>query len=280
MTTLGGLIDRPGALRPVLVASHPRSGTHVVIDTIRRQFTTTRSWRWWGLPLDHLYLNVERLGADQRRFSAALARKVVNRPRRALLKTHFLADWSDTWEPGESAAPPKAWHPLLAESLVVYVTRHPLNVLSSYLQFLASIDTGIAGMPLRSFLESPHWTGKTDRLGWWQQHVQGWLARPGVLTVRYEDLVADPSTVLQSFSEFLQERPIGKSPLLPPKVTSIMQTRVDRVFRLSPSSTAIVADRKRFPQPRWQETLTVDDLRWVAGRCGELLDRLGYSLQR
>mgnify|MGYP006308750097 FL=1 len=82
------VLTRPGALTPVLVASHPRSGTHLVMDLMRRQFPSLSNWRCFGLPLDRLYLNLERLGATERRIDPGLAARIVNRPRRALMKIH------------------------------------------------------------------------------------------------------------------------------------------------------------------------------------------------
>ena len=38
--------------RPVVVASHPRSGTHLMIDVIRRHFKPCRGWKWPGRPLN------------------------------------------------------------------------------------------------------------------------------------------------------------------------------------------------------------------------------------
>jgi hypothetical protein len=267
-------------LDPVLIASHPRSGTHLVIDTIRRQFPSTRNWRWWGLPLDHLYLNVERLSAHSRRFDDALARRIVERPRRALMKTHYVSDFSESWVGEESAPPPPHWADFVSRAKVLYVTRHPLDTLSSYLQFLSAVDHGVEGMGLRDFLESPHWTGQTDRLGWWCDHVEGWLARPRIFHLRYEDVVRKPAATLDRLAGVLNEPWRNREPALPPKNTSITRTRADRLLRLSPSSTAIIADRRRYPPKPWREALSDTDLNWVEQRCGGLVERLGYSLAR
>ena len=51
------------AKQPVIVASHPRSGTHLLMDTLRRQFKACRSWKWPGERLDRLYCSVDELNA-------------------------------------------------------------------------------------------------------------------------------------------------------------------------------------------------------------------------
>lgn len=274
------LPSRPDAFDPILVASHPRSGTHLAIDLLRRQFQSTRNWRWWGLPLDHLYLNLERLESPNRTFSDGLARKIVNRPRRALVKTHFEEDFSQSWVLEESTPPGPAWMDLLARSKVLYVVRHPMDVMVSYHQFMAGIDPTTTAMSFREFMRSPHWTGETDRLGWWQRHLTGWEARPGTMILRYEDIVVDTGPVLDRIGTWIGEAPVDLQPLLPPKVTSISQTRIDRAFRMSPSSTAIVADRMSFPAEDWSQALNDADKEWVNERIGPLLQRFGYALSR
>src|SRR4051794_27731921 len=42
--------------RPVVVASHPRSGTHLLIDLLRRQFPACASWKYPLERMDRLYL--------------------------------------------------------------------------------------------------------------------------------------------------------------------------------------------------------------------------------
>ena len=47
---------------PVVVASHRRSGTHLMIDVIRRHFQPCRGWKWPGEPFDRLFVDVDWLG--------------------------------------------------------------------------------------------------------------------------------------------------------------------------------------------------------------------------
>ena len=55
--------------RPILIASHPRSGTHLTIDFLRRQFSPCSSWKHWGESLDNLYLPLEAITAQQKGIS-------------------------------------------------------------------------------------------------------------------------------------------------------------------------------------------------------------------
>lgn len=267
------LPDRQG----LLVSSHPRSGTHLMIDVLRRQFPSTRSWRLFGRPLDHLYLNLERLVAENRRFDDAMALRIVARPRRPLMKTHFLADFSESWVADESGPMPPEWRDYADRAMHLYVHRDPRDVMASYKQFLSSIVPGVAEMTLGAFMRSPHWSGGEDRLGWWVRHVEGWRAVPGVMMVGYAALVKSPAAIIGDIEHMLGEASADRQPLLPPKVEKITDTRRHRLFSLAPHSTAIIADRQRFPLDDWRTALSPEDHGFIAQRAGGVMRSLGYD---
>lgn len=45
--------------KPIVIASHRRSGTHLLIDLFRRQFRECRSWKLPGERNDRLYVNLD-----------------------------------------------------------------------------------------------------------------------------------------------------------------------------------------------------------------------------
>src|SRR4051794_28399866 len=49
------------AVRPIVVVSHPRSGTHLMMDALRLNFRECRAWKRPGEPLERLYLNLDSL---------------------------------------------------------------------------------------------------------------------------------------------------------------------------------------------------------------------------
>lgn len=263
--------------RPILIAAHPRSGTHLMIDFLRRNVPATRSWRLWGLPLDRLYLNVERLAADQRRFNDRIGRRIVQRPKRPLLKTHYMADYSASWRSDESGEIPEWGRNLIDAAVKIYVVRDPRDVMVSYRQFLATIDSA-AQCGLGEFVRQEHWTGDRSRLRWWRDHVEGWLSRASLI-VRYEDLVQSPEEALVALTAAIDEKSAPRSQLLPPKVVTISKTRRDRILRLAPSSTAIIADRKIFANASWQDELTEEDHVYVDKEVGKIMNRFGYMFK-
>jgi hypothetical protein len=106
----------------------------------------------------------------------------------------------------------------------------------------------------------------------------GWTERERVTVLRYEDVVRFTDKILVLVSDLLKETPVGRDPLLPPKITSIRRARLDRLVSLSPASTAIVADRNRFIASDWRQSLKKPDVAWIEEQIGQSLARFGYTL--
>lgn len=236
---------------PILIASHPRSGTHLLIDLIRRHFPCVKSWRLWGQPTNFLYLNLEDMALTDRRVDARRARRLVARPDRSLIKTHFLRDFSQSWVERESGPLPDDWRRFAESACKIYITRDPRRVMASYQQFLSNFDPDIVAMSPEAFMTSPHWTGRHDRLGWWTAHVASWLSDPTVCHVRYQDILDDPRGVIDRIAAFADATPDVRQPLLPKHMKSVFQARMARLMYLSPPSTAVISkSRKQVPQWR------------------------------
>lgn len=263
------------SLRPILVASHPRSGTHVMIDFIRKAFPSTASWRLWGLPLSHLYLNIESLTSRRHPASDRWARRIIRRPDRPLMKTHFLPDFSESWIEEESGPLAREWRELAEAAHKVYVTRDPRAVMRSYKLFMSQFAPEYADMSLVDFCRSPHWTGRMDRMEWWERHVSGWLAEDGVIHVRYERLLAEPAAVAARLSAALGEEPrLSPSPL-PKRVGSVWQSRLSRFASLAPESTAVLPKITEMPDPLAPDP---EEARFFDERVNGLLERLENGL--
>jgi hypothetical protein len=80
----------------------------------------------------------------------------------------------------------------------VYIVRNPLDVAVSYAHhFAVSTDLAIEAMGASSTVLAPSKDFVAQALGSWSDHVTSWVDRPkmgtqGVLTMRYEDMMADP----------------------------------------------------------------------------------------
>jgi hypothetical protein len=77
--------------KPVVIASHPRSGTHLTIDLIRKQFYEYQSWKYPGESTQNLYLDLGRLlPKHKRRIDSSKAVKLLQRSERPIIKTYSL----------------------------------------------------------------------------------------------------------------------------------------------------------------------------------------------
>jgi hypothetical protein len=193
------------------------------------------------------------------------------------MKTHYLADFSETWTSNETGSLPLRWREYIDKAVILYIHRDPRDLMVSYKQFLSGIQPGVAEMTLFEFMQSPHWTGEGDRLEWWKRHVAGWLAKPGVVSVAQRNLLKHTEREVARLAAELKESPNYRQPLLPAKRSTIMRTRMDRMLRLAPESTAILADAKRYPAEPWRSSLSLGEQQYVLDRLGSTMALLGYD---
>ena len=262
--------------RPIIVASHPRSGTHLVIDLFRRQFRECRSWKLPGERLDRLYLSVEALFVPDSRspISEAVALKVLRRVRRPLVKTHLaLPDvrGAPMTSPGRIGQYWLDW--LDQNGRVVYVYRDGRDVMCSF-HFFSMVHPG-ARCPLSEFIRQDD--GGVSRVKAWAEGVRRWMREPGVLCVRCEDIRRDPRSVVERFARELELSPRYREPLLPRQFGSVWESRVNRLLGIRPSSSAIISRFKCHRLQRWRDVFTVEDRAFFHTEAGDLLIDLGYE---
>jgi hypothetical protein len=63
---------------PLVVATHMRSGTHLTMDFVRRQFLSFRSWKWPVEANDMLYLALDVLSVLEANWGEARARRILS----------------------------------------------------------------------------------------------------------------------------------------------------------------------------------------------------------
>jgi hypothetical protein len=251
---------------PVVVASHRRSGTHLAIDLLRRQFAACDAWKWPGEGLEEVYLNLERLGPHRRPISVARAERVLRRARRPVVKTHLLPDL----EPVGSAHGP--WlDRLLAHSQTIYVVRDGRDVMPSWQQQQMNWSPA-AHCSLSEFIRLCR-NGRS-RVREWAHHVESWIDREGIYVLRYERLVGDGERVLRELESFLGLPPRLVTPLVPPLVRSKWRKRLMRFTSIRPPTTALTGTRRPAP---WRESFTREDRTFFEEEAGALLRRLGYE---
>lgn len=102
---------------------------------------------------------------------------------------------------------------LKPDDRIVYIYRHPLDVLQSaanYAILNGEIDIAERDAWIDAYISHgghEAWMGDGINAGSWTENVMGWLGRQerSVHAIRYEAAVADPQTELKRLSEFLGE---------------------------------------------------------------------------
>jgi len=263
--------------RPVLVASHRRSGTHLLIDLLRRQFAACRSWKW---PLERttgLYLDTGWLARGH--VTAARALRILDRPAMPIVKSHEL--------PGLArlAATEPAWAAWLSErARVLAIVRDGRDVMRSLHAYMGDLDPA-ARVPIGPFMAQPNGLPELrepadealDRPAAWARHVRAWRSVPEVLLLRYEDLVKRTPETLERIGSHLGLEPLGRTPLLPPRPRSMNRFRIVKALSMRPVSTAILASDVQRNRGKWWDHFQTADRRLFHDRAGDLLIELGYE---
>lgn len=259
-----GLLPTVG--EPIIVASHRRSGTHLTIDLLRRQFAACDAWKWPGEGLDAVYTNLDRLGRHRQPLDGERLEGLLRRAERPLLKTHETADFAGL------RAIQGAWvDQLLERAKVIYVVRDGRAVMVSAERHESrlGIDTGREILDYMRLEENGR-----SRARAWADHVEGWMAREGVLVVKYEDLTQRGLETLARIAAFLGLEARGLQPVTPPLVRGTWQKRAMRLTHLHPPTTALTPPTA--PRP-WRELFGPEELAFFDEEAGHVMRKLGYQ---
>lgn len=254
------------SMAPVLVASHPRSGTHLTIDLLRRQFASCRAGILPGQSFHDLYLTMEAFQRDHHRpVTRAGAERILGRARRPTLKTHLL--------PTLDSIPPEHRDfvaGLVARATKIYCVRDGRAVMCSYRIFKRADGDVAIGEFIRQRVDGE------SRVARWARHVRTWTAEPGVLVVPYEHLIEHSREQLARIAEHLDEQPQWRQPILPRRLRSRTEGRIARLLGRGGSTTIVGRPRGAAPR-RWQELFDEADREFFHQEAGDLLTQLGYE---
>jgi len=251
--------------QPVIVASHRRSGTHLTIDLLRRQFRECGAWKWPGEGLDALYTNLDRLGWHPDPLTPARFASLLARAEHPLLKTHATPDL------GELRDVQGPWvDQLLQRARIIYVVRDGRAVMVSAQRHEARLGLDV-GRDVLDYMRLE--TDGRSRVRAWADHVEQWLGVEGVLLLRYEDVVHRGADVVARLGDFLGLEPCWMQPIAPPLVRNAWQKRAMRFTHLRPPTTALTPPTA----PRdWQELFGPEEEAFFDAEAGGLMRKLGY----
>jgi hypothetical protein len=242
-----------------------------LIDVLRRQFEACRTWKWPGERLDRLYCNIDELGGSDEILDETTARRVLGRANRPPVKTHAWPGYQDTFLDVHHDELDSKWVDWLREQgIVFYVYRDGRDVLCSYQLFRQKYDPDAFGA-IGSFLRQSD--DGESRVRRWAQHVRAWRDEPDAHAIRFEHLLNQPESVIQTLGKRLGLEPEWREPLLPTPFRSIWESRWARLVRMRPESTAIINGERQ----DWHECFAVEDRAFFQREAGDLLIELGYE---
>ncbi len=164
----------------------------------------------------------------------------------------------------------------------IYIVRNPLDVASSFADFLGvDLDKAIEFMGT-DYLEtqSDHSLDNVQiLLGSWSQHVKSWTGRPNrqLHVIRYEDLHEDPTRTLRRLARFLGLKPSRQRLLRAIRNSSfkVMQGQEKRqgFKERSPFQQRFF---RRGKAGSWKGELSESQVRRICEDHGEQMERFGY----
>jgi len=248
---------------PVVVSSYMRSGTHLTIDFLRRNFPAFRSYKWPLEANDSLYLPIDALIAQA--WGPRRAHRVLRRTERVICKTH----WCDPdFQNLVDSQVPSIGNWLRDRAKVILIHRDPYRTIESVVVwYVFTGELTNAAIPPGPWL--------SERLHEWVTRIRAWQRTPRpFLSISSDLLLRDPAGALDRIAAFVGAEPDPRTPILPPQLRGSLHSRLNRVFAMRPQSSEILTIRPA-PIVRWSE----EQLALVEQICGELCRELGYAAQ-
>lgn len=230
------LLQRPD---PVVVSSFMRSGTHLTLDFIRKNFENVGARKLPFERNDNVYLPIDCLMDGT--WSRPRIQKVLRRSGILLCKTHWCdPDFNDIAKSAHAAI--GLW--LRQRARVILVRRDPRRTIDSII-----IWHYVNGLLDEPAIPSMSWL--RAKLAKLQCHYLSWLGTARPLYVSSSDrLLQSPAVIGSDLSRFLGLTPKSNSYSLPRQLRGIWHSRLNRMFATSPDSTEIVTIRPA-PEIRW-----------------------------
>ena len=260
-----------GIGRPIVIATHPRSGTHLTIDLLRRQFGQCQVRLRFGETVHRAYLNLDHLSPDSiPHIEVGQALSALRRALRMLVKTHSVPGLLSIGDASRPFA-----QQLLEGSDVLHVVRDGRDVMCSAYLWLRKHEDPACGSLSRFIREE---TDGMSRARYWAHHAAQWLSAAGAEPIQFEQMVRSPRPMLERIGRELALEPLFAEPLLPRK-TEIGSRWHDYWLRLTRQyeSSSVLGRRRGVEPPKWREAFAPADRRFFHDEAGEMLVGLGYE---
>ena len=275
MTSIDQLIKRVrSGPRPIVILSHRRSGTHLTIDLIRKQFEGSTPPMRPFASLTTLYLSMDKLRPGHHApMPAEAAVDKLATAKHLVMKTHARPDADGRLPEFEDNEP--LIQAMIDHAFKINVVRDGRNVLSSQHLYEQGYNPD-ARLPTSDFLRTS-FQGE-PRPAFWAGHATSWKHTPDVLTVTFEDIIRSTDDVLTRIGEHLGIEPRRTRPLLPMKQPISKLARAMNRALARGETTAIEGRPSKGVAPvKWRAAWSAADRRHFDEHAGDTLIELGYE---
>ena len=252
----------------MIIGTHPRSGTHLTIDLLRKQFRDFQSWLWWGETLHNSYLDLDHLMRITKPYvSESKALNLLTRANIPLIKTHSFPSVIKL-----GAEHSELIRQIRQKAHIYYVVRDGRDVLCSVYLWKN------AGCSLSEFIRQEENGLSRPRI--WANHILSWLNEQNIRVLKFEHIIKNPHHVLNQIADEQGLEPLWAKPLLPQKKRLTGSRGEDYWLRLTRQleNTTIVGRKQGQKPPKWQQAFTREDCEFFHQEAGEVLIRLGYEV--
>ncbi len=233
----------------IIIASHRRSGTHFLIDSLFNNFVDIKNG----------YVNLDRLlTTHNENLSISQFKKIISNRKKTILKTHTFGDFSTFTDKIISCFIKEE---ILPFAKIIYIHRDGKDVLNSLYYYLQS-----KGGKYKFFSEFIHSKNKFDnyktylnRIEFLREHKNSWEKRD-VFRIEYEYLKNDYNNNLEKIAKYLNLNLNQKIIKIGIKKYNILQRGIRRIFPSMFISTAVLPRKGIIDD--WKNNFSEKDLKY------------------
>ena len=203
----------------ILVNSHRRSGTHFLIDSLRKNISNAYFPNHFAIPAD---FNVGSLFAKSNKITQTFVELINKNENPVIIKSHLLPEEMNIEKPRDL-------HESFIKSIYdrafkLYVYRDGKDVLSSLYNYLDPKHKNSFSQFLRQpndhIVEKIRQPSAFDqnRVCYWDYHLNSWKKTPNTHIVSYSELKANFQNTMESILRFLDIDNVSNKKILPPQI--------------------------------------------------------------
>ena len=187
----------------IIVFSHRRSGTHLVIDAICQNFSNYSD----SIPAENTFIELFR-GKDNKEFERAKA-AVKIKSNVFFSHLHDLDKIDNYFENDPDVL--AFYRELIANSKLIYVQRDGKDVMVSMYEWMKATNFIDSNTSFSEFIrqennwEAPAIETNSNRVAFWANHVKSWSQRKNILQLNFEDLLSDFDSKIDEIATHIEE---------------------------------------------------------------------------